>query len=83
MEFSVNWGTTRDGVYSTLTEGTGIDVEEQRKRKGIYKVAVVQSLSCVQLCDPMDCSTPGSSVFHCVSEEETAIHYTILAWRTP
>ena len=66
-------------LYSTLTEGIGIDVEEQRKRKGIYKVAVVQSLSCVQLCDPMDCSKPGSSVFHCVSEEETATHYTILA----
>ena len=24
----------------------------------------VQSLSCVQLCDPMDCSTPGSPVHH-------------------
>ena len=27
-------------------------------------VAVVQSLSCVWLCDLMDCSTPGSSVLH-------------------
>ena len=25
-------------------------------------VALVQSLSCVQLCDPMDCSTPGLPV---------------------
>ena len=25
---------------------------------------VVQSLSCVQLCDPMDCSTPGLPIHH-------------------
>ena len=25
---------------------------------------VIQSLSCVRLCDPMDYSTPGSSVLH-------------------
>ena len=28
----------------------------------------VQSLSCVQLCDPMDCSTPGFPVHHQLSE---------------
>ena len=27
-------------------------------------LAVVQSLSCVTLCDPMDCSTPGLPVLH-------------------
>ena len=70
-------------VYSTFTEGMSIDVEEQRKRKGIYKVVVVQLLSCVKLCEAMDCSTPGSSVFYCVSEEEMATHYTIRARRTP
>ena len=27
-------------------------------------LTVPQSVSCDQLCDPMDCSTPGSSVLH-------------------
>ena len=35
---------------------------------GIDPAAVVQLLSNVQLCDPMDCSMPGSSVFHCLPE---------------
>ena len=26
------------------------------------------ALSCPTLCDPMDCSTPGSSVFQCLPE---------------
>ena len=29
---------------------------------------VVQTLSCPALCNPMDCSMPGSSVFHCLPE---------------
>ena len=29
---------------------------------------VVQSLSCVRFCDPMDCSTPGFSVLHHLPE---------------
>ena len=29
-----------------------------------HKFSSVQSLSCVWLCDPMDCSTPGLSVCH-------------------
>ena len=31
-------------------------------------VAVVQLLSCVQLCDPMDCSKPGFPVLHHLME---------------
>ena len=31
-------------------------------------VIVVKLLSCVQLCDPMDCSTPGSPVLHYLPE---------------
>ena len=30
-------------------------------------IVVVQSLSCLTLCDPMDCSTPGFPIFHCLS----------------
>ena len=33
-----------------------------------FFAVVVQLLSHVQLCDPMDCSTPGSSVLHCLLE---------------
>ena len=36
----------------------------------------VQSLSCVRLCDPMDCSTPGFPVHHQLLEPtQTHIHY--------
>ena len=36
----------------------------------LYEISscVVQSLNCVQLCDPADCSTPDSSVLRCVPE---------------
>ena len=30
-------------------------------------IVVVQSLSCLTLCNPMDCSTPGFPIFHCLS----------------
>ena len=35
--------------------------------KEAWEVAI-QSLSCVRLCDPTDCSTPGSSVLHSLLE---------------
>ena len=35
----------------------------------------VQSLSCVQLCDPMDCSMPGLPVHHQLLEfTQTHVH---------
>ena len=35
----------------------------------MYLIAVVvQSLSCAQLCNLMDCSMPGSSVLHYLPE---------------
>ena len=41
----------------------------------IYFVAV-QALSSVQLCDPMDCSTPGFPVLHHLPEfAQTHIHW--------
>ena len=36
---------------------------ENRFYKIIF-IVVVQSLSCRTLCEPMDCSTPGSPVLH-------------------
>ena len=36
---------------------------------------VVQSQSCLTLCDPMDCSTPGLSVHHHLPEPaQTHVH---------
>ena len=37
------------------------------------RAAIVQSLNCVRLCDPIDCSPPGSSV-HGISQS------TIVDW---
>ena len=40
-----------------------------------YTVCSVQSLSCVQLCEPMDCSTPGFHVHHQLPEPtQTHVH---------
>ena len=41
--------------------------------KAKINVFVVQSLSCVQLCNPMDYSMPGSPILHCLMEF-TQIH---------
>ena len=41
----------------------------------IYIYIMVQLLNCVWLCDPMDCSTPGSSVLHYFPEfAQTHVH---------
>ena len=47
-----------------------------RELEGKYKVSSVQLLSCVWLCDPMDCSAPGLSVHHQLLEfTQTHIHW--------
>ena len=35
---------------------------QQKNIRSSQRIAVVQSLSCVRLCDPMDCSMPGFPV---------------------
>ena len=43
--------------------------------KGLY-VVVVQSLSCVRLCNPMNCSTPGFPDLQCFPEfTQTHVHW--------
>ena len=38
--------------------------------------AVLQSLSCVRLCNPMDCSTPGFPILHHLPEfAQTHVHW--------
>ena len=38
------------------------------KNHSSVQVSSFPSFSRVRLCDPMDCSTPGSSVFHCLPQ---------------
>ena len=40
----------------------------QNAKSPLEKTFVVQSISCVRLCNPMDCSTPDSSVLHYLLE---------------
>ena len=35
---------------------------------GLEPLSSSVTKSCLTLCDPMDCSTPGSTVFHCLPE---------------
>ena len=41
---------------------------EQKKHNLQMAISSAQSLSCVHLCDPVDCSTPGLPVHHQLSE---------------
>ena len=44
-------------------------------QREVYQFSSVQSLSCVRLCDPMDCSTPGFPVHHQLPElAQTHVH---------
>ena len=40
--------------------------------------SVIQSLSCVQLCDPTECSKPGFPVFHYQLRKRKFEHYKLL-----
>ena len=41
-----------------------------------YNVIVVRSVSCVWLCDPMDCSRPGFQVLQCLPDvAQTHVHW--------
>ena len=40
----------------------------QAPKREKLKLIVIQSLSHFQLCDPTDCSVPGSSVLHYLPE---------------
>ena len=49
---------------------------ENGKARSQLPVLFVQSLSRVQLCDPMDCSTPGFPVLHHLPEfAQTQVHW--------
>ena len=54
-------------------------IKEKRKKKLFWitnDLVVVQSLSCIWLCDPMDCSMPGFSALHHLLElAQTHVHW--------
>ena len=48
----------------------------QMLTKKIQRFSSVQLLSCVWLCDPMDCSTPGLPVYHQLPETtQSHVHW--------
>ena len=49
-----------------LSQSKQIDRKERRQMSN--DDVVIHSLSCPTLCDPVDCSTPGSSVHHYLLE---------------
>ena len=53
-------------VYDLATELRQMPLSIEIIREG--SAVVVQSLSHIQLCNPMDCSMPGFPVFHYVPE---------------
>ena len=61
---SEDWKEVRMEEKMSLS---GIEREQKKKKKAAGFV-VVQPLSHVQLCDPMDSSTPGSPVLHYLLE---------------
>ena len=49
-----------------------------------FVVTVVQSLNRAWLCDPLNCSTPGFLVLHCLLEfAQTHVHWVSDAWCHP
>ena len=54
--------------YISQSGGEELEIGQNAKSPLEKKFVVVQSLSCVRLCNPMDCSTPDSSVLHYLLE---------------
>ena len=50
--------------HKTLPKSVRAFLNPQMQPRQLMAFVVVHSLSHVQLCNPMDCSTPGSSVLH-------------------
>ena len=57
-----------DGPRDCLTEWSKSDSERQKSYDTPYQFSLVQLLCRVQLCDPMDRSTPGLPVHHQLPE---------------
>ena len=63
-------GIKRKGKRMSKKGLKGKRQEEEKKQREMERKVKVKSLSRVQLCDPMDCSLPGSSI-HGISQART------------
>ena len=54
--------------YKTEGRRAGLDLGELDILDELLCCLVIQSLSCVRLCKPMDCSMPGFPVYHYLPE---------------
>ena len=57
---------THTKIYTDAQIHVHTDTPTQNYTDPSTESLVVQSLSHLQLCDPMDCSLSGSSVLHCL-----------------
>ena len=65
------------GYIHGIAESEMTEYEHEHERS--WKNSSVQSLSHVQLCNPMDCSTPGLPVHHQLPEStQSHIHWVVM-----
>ena len=67
----MSWQAKWWGAQQSLIEATSIWSVKKKEKKGVLNhlvAPVVELLSHVRLCNPMDCSTPGFPVLHCLPE---------------
>ena len=68
------WPSTAGLLLGQEEAGKGLVVPSRRDY--LFLVVVIQSLSCVWLCDPMDCNMPGFPVLHHLLEfAQTHVHW--------
>ena len=82
-----HWRTEQLGDWTTAIKhfiikcdaNCGFSIGALYSIVGVFSISrfvVVQSLSCVQLCNPMECSTPGFPVLHHLPElAQTCVHW--------
>ena len=68
--FIVGKGSGKRGRNPRKTQQWTLEHEDVKLNSisSLRYCVVVQCLSCVRLCDAMDCSTPGSPILHCLPE---------------
>ena len=64
------------GLYWKWMPDQSYISKEEKLMPGYKEASSVQLLSCIQLCDTMDCSTPGFPVHHRLLElAQTRVHW--------
>ena len=61
-------------MFKYKKEGSGLQGKRERRKAFLFMVSSVSQL-CLTLCNPMDCSTPGSPAHHQLTElTQTHVH---------